>query len=82
MAESSDHPETDRFGGPGSSHQDREHPDKNRQPTGHKGGRHMDPPPPGAPTNKDRSRVSGGGGERDRHHSHTRNAPEARSRKR
>ncbi len=25
---------------------------------------------PGEPTNPDRSRVSGGGGERDRHHTH------------
>lgn len=25
-------PETGRFGGPGSSHQDREHPGKNHQP--------------------------------------------------
>jgi hypothetical protein len=64
---------TGRFGGPGSSHQDREHPGKNRQPTGHKGGgdRAGTPPPPGEPTNPDRSRVSGGGGERDRHHTHT-----------
>ena len=28
-----------QFGGPGSSHQDRDHPGKNRQPTGHKGRR-------------------------------------------
>ena len=27
-----------RFGDPGSSHQDREHSGKSRQPTGHKGG--------------------------------------------
>ena len=27
-----------RFGGPGSSHQDREHPGKNHQETGHKKG--------------------------------------------
>ena len=31
-------PDAERFGGPGSSHQDREHPGKNHQPTGHKGG--------------------------------------------
>jgi hypothetical protein len=62
-----------RFGGPGSSHQDRAHPGKNRQPTGRKGGR---PRPgadtiPGEPTSTRESRVSGGGGERDRHHTHT-----------
>jgi hypothetical protein len=28
------------------------------------------PVQPGEPTNPDRSRVSGGGGERDRHHTH------------
>lgn len=62
-----------RFGGPGSSHQDRDHPGKNRQPTGHKGGgdRAGTAPEPGAPTNPDQSRVSGGGGERDAHHRHT-----------
>jgi hypothetical protein len=61
------------FGGPGSSHQDREHPGKNRQPTGRKG-RHAAaeaPPSPGAPTSGTQSRVSGGGGERDSHHTHT-----------
>lgn len=65
--------ETDRFGGPGSSHQDREHPGKNHQPTGHKGGGEVEGSGavPGDPTNTDRSRVSGGGGERDRHHTHT-----------
>ncbi len=29
---------TGRFGGPGSAHQDREHPGKNHQDTGHKDG--------------------------------------------
>ena len=64
---------TGRFGGPGSSHQDREHPGKNRQPTGHKGGGAQAEigPVPGAPTNTHDSRVSGGGGERDSHHTHT-----------
>ncbi len=61
-----------RFGGPGSSHQDRTQPDATDQPTGHKGGgaRAGTAPAPGEATNPDRSRVSGGGGERDRHHSH------------
>ena len=64
---------TERFGGPGSSHQDREHPGKNKQPTGHKGGgaRKGTGPTPGTATNTDQSRISGGGGERDSHHTHT-----------
>lgn len=64
---------TKRFGGPGSSHQDREHPGKNHQPTGKKGGgaKEGTPPPPGSPTNSSDSRMSGGGGERDTHHTHT-----------
>jgi hypothetical protein len=64
-------PQADRFGGPGSSHQDREHPHKNNQPTGHKGGEDPAGALPGEPTNPDHSQVSGGGGERDRHHTHT-----------
>jgi hypothetical protein len=55
-------PDTDRFGGPGSSTQDRKHPEK--------GGREHEQTSPGAPTNGRESRVSGGGGERDKHHSH------------
>ena len=47
-------------GGPGSSHQDATEPHQPERRA----------PPPGAPTNSDRSRVSGGGGERDRHHTH------------
>jgi hypothetical protein len=57
--------DTDRStGGPGSSRHDageeRRDPDRRRD----------DAPAPGEPTNPQRSRVSGGGGERDRHHSH------------
>jgi hypothetical protein len=65
--------QTERFGGPGSSHQDREHPGKNQQPTGKKGGGAQagTPPPPGEATNSSHSRHSGGGGERDTHHTHT-----------
>jgi hypothetical protein len=54
-------------GGPGSSHQGGSHghatraQDKANSDTTRE---------PGAPTNPDRSRVSGGGGERDRAHSH------------
>jgi len=52
---------TDRSrGGPGSSHQNADKPAPSKD-TG---------PAPGEPTNTDRSRVSGGGGERDRHHTH------------
>jgi hypothetical protein len=47
-------------GGPGSSRQDATKPAPPR-----KSG-----PEPGTPTNPNRSRVSGGGGERDRHHTH------------
>jgi hypothetical protein len=67
------HSDTGRFGGPGSSHQDREHPGKNGQATGHKGGgeRAGTAPVPGSSTNTHDSRISGGGGEQDRHHTHT-----------
>ncbi|MGE5476495.1 MAG: hypothetical protein ACM3Q1_07565 [Bacteroidales bacterium] len=54
-------PQTDRsHGGPGSSHQDPSQPQSPREAK----------PDPGEPTNKKRSRVSGGGGEQDRHHTH------------
>ncbi|MGE0224350.1 MAG: hypothetical protein AB7F35_07650 [Acetobacteraceae bacterium] len=66
-----DTPNAERFGGPGSSHQDRDHPGKNRQPTGKKGGGDHEGPAPGEATNTERSRVSGGGGERDTHHTHS-----------
>jgi hypothetical protein len=61
----------ERFGGPGSSHQDRDQPGKNKQPTGHKGGEDKAPPAPGSPTSRANSAVSGGGGERDSHHART-----------
>lgn len=54
-------------GGPGSSHQGGSHghvarsQDKDNSDT---------TPAPGEPTSSDRSRVSGGGGERDKAHSH------------
>ena len=47
-------------GGPGSSHQSASKPGPNEDQS----------PEPGQPTNPDRSRVSGGGGERDKHHTH------------
>ncbi|NOG72893.1 hypothetical protein [Roseicella sp. DB1501] len=50
-------------GGPGSSHQGGSHGRAHRERDDHG-------PAPDQPTNPDRSRVSGGGGERDRHHVH------------
>ena len=55
------HPNTERFGGPGSSKQDRDHPEQLHKDEG---------PQPGEPTSGRESKVSGGGGERDKHHSH------------
>jgi len=55
------HPNTERFGGPGSSKQDPQHPEKFHESEG---------PEPGTPTSGRASKVSGGGGERDKHHSH------------
>ena len=57
-----DHPDADRHhGGPGSSHQREDLPDPTER---HK-------PVPGQATNRGRSRISGGGGERDSHHTHS-----------
>lgn len=56
--------EVDRHkGGPGSSHQGGAHGAAHRA-------RDDQGPEVDSPTNPDRSRVSGGGGERDRHHVH------------
>jgi hypothetical protein len=57
-------PNADRYGGPGAAHEDRRHPEKLRNEA------HTEGPRPGQPTNSRSSKVSGGGGERDRHHSH------------
>ena len=54
------HPNAERWGGPGASHEDRTEPQPPK----------ADPRPPGTPTNIRHSQVSGGGGERDVHHSH------------
>lgn len=53
-------PNTRRWGGPGSSHEDASKPAPAI----------IDPRPPGTPTNPPVSQVSGGGGERDIRHSH------------
>jgi len=61
MSTSDKTPAADRsHGGPGSSQQDATKPALQRR-TG---------PAPGEPTNTRHSRVSGGGGERDSHHTH------------
>ncbi|WP_018261064.1 hypothetical protein [Methylobacterium sp. WSM2598] len=62
MSTSRKAPQTDRHhGGPGSSHQDATEP---QRPERHD-------PQPGSPTNGATSHVSGGGGERDAHHRHS-----------
>jgi hypothetical protein len=71
MAKGQDNPNVERFGGPGSSHQDRDHPGKNKQPSGRKGGGEPGGPTPGSPTSGRESKISGGGGERDSHRTHT-----------
>lgn len=56
------HDNTERWGGPGASHEDRSEPQPKKPP---RDGRGVD-----EPTNTQFSGVSGGGGERDRHHAH------------
>ncbi len=53
------HPNTQRWGGPGASHEDRSKPQPEKVNTQE-----------GEPTNGPKSHVSGGGGERDIKHSH------------
>lgn len=61
MSTSKKTPAADRHhGGPGSSHQREDRPDPTKQ----------DKPQPGGSTSGSTSKVSGGGGERDRHHGH------------
>ncbi|MDG2523569.1 hypothetical protein ABOZ73_14235 [Caulobacter sp. 73W] len=60
------HPNTERWGGPGASHEDASKPQPPK----------VDPRAPGEPTNTRHSHVSGGGGERDIHHARN---PEAKS---
>jgi len=54
------HPNTRRFGGPGSSHENRQHPEKSQRQNEH----------PTASHPVEHARVSGGGGEKDAHHTH------------
>jgi hypothetical protein len=54
------HPNTERWGGPGASHEDRSKPKPE----------HNEQRDSGRPTNPKNSQVSGGGGERDLHHTH------------
>jgi hypothetical protein len=62
MSSSKKTPAADRsHGGPGSSQQDATQPEQRR---------HAREPAPGTPTNSRRSRISGGGGERDIHPMH------------
>ena len=61
------HPNTHRWGGPGAGHENRDKPEPKRG----------DPRAPGEPTNTPFSHVSGGGGERDRHHGHDARAKRA-----
>jgi len=55
-----EHGRAPHHGGPGSSHEDATKTPRTEPAE----------PAPGAPTSQQRSRVSGGGGERDSHHSH------------
>jgi hypothetical protein len=57
MSTSSKTPASIRQGGPGASHENAKAPLDVEKP-------------PAEPQNRTRSKVSGGGGERDRHHSH------------
>jgi hypothetical protein len=54
------HSNTERIGGPGAAHEDRKHPEKFQD---------RKEPRPGEPTSGTTSKVSGGGGEREQHHS-------------
>jgi hypothetical protein len=54
------HPGAERIGGPGASHENRKHPEKSRD-------RRVRPEDTKKPNH---SKISGGGGERDTHHTH------------
>lgn len=62
MTTSTKAPQSNRHhGGPGSSHQRPDRPDPTERQK----------PVPGQPTDEGRSKVSGGGGEQDTHHTHS-----------
>jgi hypothetical protein len=54
------HPDTERIGGPGASHENRQNPEKSRERGEN----------PREGKNAHYSDVSGGGGEKDAHHTH------------
>lgn len=56
----SEHPQTERIGGPGASHENRQEPEKSRAAR----------PRPEESKSDKRTGISGGGGERDSHHTH------------
>lgn len=60
MTMSAKHPNTERIGGPGASHENRKHPEKSA-PAGQR---------PEDSHSDARTGISGGGGERDSHHTH------------
>jgi hypothetical protein len=55
------HPNTDRIGGPGAAHENRKHPEKSQEHLSHAS----------ASKSSHHSKVSGGGGEKDSHHTHS-----------
>lgn len=57
---SNKHPNTERIGGPGAAHENHQEPHKSRPPQ---------PRPEDGKSDK-RTGISGGGGERDSHHTH------------
>jgi len=69
MSTSKKNPATERFGGPGSSHQNRQHPEKSDERGEH----------PTRTNKQGRSDVSGGGGEADVHHDRSEKGKAGRS---
>jgi len=55
------HPDAERIGGPGASHENRAEPGKSKSPRG---------PHPAEKKSASHSGISGGGGEHDSHHTH------------
>ena len=59
------HPNTERFGGPGASHENAKTGVSSKRPSAETGNDKI-----GGMRNPNHSAVSGGGGERDSHHTH------------